>query len=112
MVILRTELGIGRNNRDFNDSDNVDNADDGQETKDVVVSALILPQTAEDEEQLNKDDGERHEACQQENVDTLRIPRLLRDLARYTAGFGWMFIRLAVIETVPATNINKWKLNE
>ena len=43
MVILRTKLGIGCNNRDFNDSYNVDDADDGKETKDVVVSTLVLP---------------------------------------------------------------------
>ena len=43
MVVLRTKLDIRRNNRDFNDSYNVDDTDDGQETKDVVVSALVLP---------------------------------------------------------------------
>ena len=64
VVVLRAKLDVCRYNRDFDHGHDVDNADDGQESKDIVVSALVLPQAAEDEEQLNEYDCERHQSSQ------------------------------------------------
>lgn len=49
MVVFCAKLDVGCYDRDFNHGHNVDDADNSQETKDVVISALILPQAAEDE---------------------------------------------------------------
>ena len=64
MVVLCAELDVCRHNRDFDDGHNIDNADDGQESKDIVVSALVLPQASEYEEQLNEYDCEGHQSGQ------------------------------------------------
>ena len=64
VVVFRAKLDICRYNRDFDDGHDIDNADNGQESKDIVVSALILPQASEDEEQLNEDNCEWHQSSQ------------------------------------------------
>ena len=64
IVVLRAELDVCCYNRDFDDGHDVDDADDGQESKDIVVSALVLPQASEDEQQLNEDDCKRHQPGQ------------------------------------------------
>ena len=43
---------------------------------------------------------------------TLGIPWLLRDLTRHAARFGGMVVRLAIVEAVPTTYVNKRELNE
>ena len=45
-------------------------------------------------------------------MEILGVPCLFGNLARYTARFCWMLIRLAVIKAVPASNIYERELDE
>ena len=62
VVVFRAQLDVRRHDGDLDDGDDADEGDDAEETEDVVVSALVLPDAAEDEEQFDEDDGERDEA--------------------------------------------------
>lgn len=50
MVVLRAQLYVRRYDGDLDDRDYANERDDAEETEDVVVPALILPDAAEDEE--------------------------------------------------------------
>ena len=112
VVVFGAKLDIGCNNGDLYDSDNIDNADDGQETEDIVVTTLVLPQAAENEEQFDEYDSERDQTSQKDAVTPPSIPRLLWYLSRYAARFRWMFIGLAVVKTIPAADVHKRDLYE
>ena len=45
-------------------------------------------------------------------MNTLGIPLLLRNLSWNAARLCWVLVGLAIVETVPATDIYKWKLDE
>lgn len=53
---LGAELQINSNDSRLHNSQDQDRADDGKKAKDVVIPAFILPQTPENEEELDEDD--------------------------------------------------------
>lgn len=112
MVVLRAQLYIRRHDRDLDDGNDADEGDDGEETEDVVVPAFILPDAAEDEEQLDEDDGEGDQAREQDAVDASGVPWLLWYLASDAVCLGWVFVRVAAVVTVPATAVDEGKLDE
>ena len=61
MIVFGAKLDVCCYNSDFNDCDNIDDANDGQESEYIVVPTLILPYAAKDEEELNEYDSKRHQ---------------------------------------------------
>ena len=50
VVVLRAKLNIRKHNRNLNHGNKAHQANDTQKSKDVVVAALVLPETLKDEE--------------------------------------------------------------
>ncbi len=63
IVILLAKHDVRCHNRHLHDGQDPHKADYTQETKHVVISALVLPEAAKNEEQFDEDDGERNEPC-------------------------------------------------
>ena len=105
-------MDICRNNGNFDHSHDENQADHAQETKDIVVATLVLPQAPEDEQQLDEDDRERHQTRQEYCINTSEVPRLLRDLPSDAVGFGRMFPWLTTMVPDPAANVYKRDLNQ
>lgn len=112
VVVLRAQLDVGRDDGDLDDGDDADERDDAEEAEDVVVSALVLPDAAEDEEEFDEDDGERYQARQQDGVDASGVPWLLGYWAGDTVGLGGVFVGVAAVVTEPATAIDKGELDK
>lgn len=55
VIVLVAQLHVGRDDRHLADRDSQDGADDAEEAKDVVVAALVLPDTLEHEQQLDEE---------------------------------------------------------
>lgn len=73
-LYLCAKLNIGGNDRNLDHGDEANQADHAQEPKYVVVSTFVLPETAENEQKFNEDNGEGNEACKEDCIDALRIP--------------------------------------
>jgi hypothetical protein len=54
IIVLAAELDIYRDDSNLSDSNYQNDRYDGEEAKDVVIPALILPQGLEDEEELDE----------------------------------------------------------
>ena len=77
MVILRAKLDVRRDDGDLDDSEDVDRRDDAEEAEDVVEARFVLPDAAEEEEELDEYDGEGDEARKKDGVDAAAgVPRL------------------------------------
>lgn len=90
VVVLLAELDVDGDDGHLGNCHHQDDGDDGQEAKDVVVSALVLPERLEDEEELDEDDGKGDQAGEECRLDRLEIPRLLGHLARNRCRLGRM----------------------
>lgn len=99
-------------NRDFYDGNDTHETDNAQESEDVIIPALILPHASKNEQQLDEDDGKRDKPRQKNAVDTLSVPRLCRDLARYAVGFRRVLVRLTAMIAIPTSDIYERELNE
>ena len=112
VVVFRAELYVRRHNRHLDDGDDADEGDDAEEAEDVVVPALVLPDAAEDEEELDEDDGEGDQAREQDARDAPGVPRLLGHLAGDAVRLGGVFVRAAPVVAEPAAAVDERELDE
>lgn len=105
-------MHIGRHDCNLNDGNDQHNADHGEEAEDIIVAALVLPQTSEYEQQLDEDDSERNEAGEEDAVYVLGVPGLSWDLARDSVCLCRMLPRLAPVISIPASSVNEWQLDQ
>lgn len=112
IVVLLAEHYVCGDDGDFDDCDDTHETDDAEETKNIVIATFVLPQTSEDKKKFDKYYRERDEACNQDAVNTSGIPRLLGDLPRNWAGLCGMLIRLALVEAIQTSGVDKRKLNQ
>lgn len=56
VIILGAKLNVRKDYRNLNHGNKAHKADDAQESKDIVVAALVLPETLEDKEEFDEDD--------------------------------------------------------
>ena len=112
MIILRAQLHVRRDNRDLHDGDDAEESDDAQEAEDVVISAFVLPDALEDEEEFDEDDGEGDEARDEDAVQVFGVPGLRGDLAGDAVGLCGVLVGRAVVEAVPAAAVDEGELDE
>ena len=112
VVVFLAEHNVCGHDGDFDNREDADEGDDGEEAEDIVVARFVLPQATEDKEEFDEDDGEGDEAGNEARVDALGVPCLLRDRPWDGSCFGWMFVGLALVETVPAAHVDKRELDE
>lgn len=87
VVILGTELEVGKHDGDLRAGDEQDDKHKGQEAKQVVE--LMQPHGRENEEELNEYGTEGEDTSDEAGEDGVHVPRLLRDLARDLVGADW-----------------------
>mmetsp|Transcript_25352 Transcript_25352/g.62374 ORF Transcript_25352/g.62374 Transcript_25352/m.62374 type:complete len:214 (+) Transcript_25352:268-909(+) len=80
VVVLRTQLEVAHNHGDLRARDDEDCEDKHHETEEVVEA--VLPDGAEDEEQLHKDYAKRQHTPHHDRRNRTHVPDLLGDLAR------------------------------
>lgn len=89
---LRTKLDICGYNGHFDDSDNTHKANYAQETKNVVIAALVLPQTPENEKKLDEDDRKWDETCKKDAINSFAVPQWLGNLTRGVVRLRRVFV--------------------
>lgn len=65
---LRAKLDVDADDGSLHHGQDENGGDNGEETKDVVVAALVLPQAAEEKEELDEDDGKGNQACDERGL--------------------------------------------
>lgn len=109
---LGAELDVDGDDGRLHHGQGENHGHDGQEAEHIVVSALVLPETAEDEEQLDEDDGEGDETGEDSRLDGASVPRLRRDLARDGIGFDGVAVGATADEAVPAADVDERELDQ
>lgn len=62
VVVFLAQHDVGCDDGDLHDRQDAHQTDDAQEAENVIISALVLPEAAEDEEEFDEDDGEGDKA--------------------------------------------------
>jgi len=112
VVVLGAKLNIGRNDGDLANGDDKNDADNAKKSKNIVITTLVLPQTLEDEEELDEQDGERNQPSNQNPLVILRIPELLRDLSWDRIGLRRMFPCFSLVIAVPTSGVYQGQLDK
>ena len=110
VVVLMAEHDVRCHHCHLHDGQDSYEANNTQEAEHVIISALVLPEAAENEEEFNEDNGERDESCDQRGVDALCVPSLLGHGTRHGMGFGRMFVWLTLMKSIPAADIYERQL--
>lgn len=112
VTYLCTQLDICCYDGYFCNGNHEDHANDAQEAKNIIVAALVLPETLEDEEKFDEDNGEGNQASQKGSVGALGIPRLCWDLTGDHICLGRVIPWLCANEAIPAARIYERHLDE
>ena len=90
----------------------MDHTDYAQESVDVVIPALILPQAAEDEEKLDENYCKGNQARTKNGIIAFHIPCRLGNLSWNATRLGWMIPWPATVEAKPAASVDEGYLDE
>lgn len=74
MVILSAQLEVAHHDSDLSTSENKDDENHEQETKNVIK--LVSPKSSEDKEELNEDSSERKDASHEDRQSGAHVPNL------------------------------------
>jgi len=105
MIVLATKLEVAHDDGDLGASQDQNDEDNGQKSKNVVE--LMQPNGGQDEEQFDEDGSEGKDSSHQDREQRSHIPDLLWDLARNLVGsdldfFGWL------LESEIASKEHQW----
>lgn len=106
------KLVIGRNDCHFDNSDDKHCRDRAQESEDIVIAALILPQISEDKEQFDEEDGKWDQSCEQGTCRAAQVPRLEWNLPRNGVGLQRMIPWIGPHVSKPAAKVHEGNLDE
>lgn len=99
-IVLSTQREVGGDDGDLGCRDGQDDGDDEEESEEVVE--LILPDSVEDEEQLDEHGSKRKDSGDQRAGNESQVPRLFWDLPGDLVGAYRVRVRLFAVSEVEA----------
>jgi len=108
VIILAAKLEVTHDDCDFSASEDENNEDDGQESKDVIE--LMQPDRRENEEEFDEDGTERKNASHENGEKGFHVPNLFGNLSWDLIGSNTNFLR-GFLESIIASEENEWDRN-
>jgi len=108
VIILAAKLEVTHDDCDFSASEDENNEDDGQESKDVIE--LMQPDRRENEEEFDEDCTEGKNASHENREKGFHVPNLLGNLSWDLIGSNTNLLR-GFLESIIASEENEWDRN-